>query len=115
MPEFDGVELMRWAHTYGHPEEWAKKAQAAWGLAEDRLIENKQLQRQRDELLTQHSRLVRELQAWRPAVEWLADLDKPWNAGKRRTVTLEQIIDRAREARDQVAAAQRTTTDGTER
>jgi hypothetical protein len=24
---FDPDELVRWAETYGHPEEWAKKAQ----------------------------------------------------------------------------------------
>lgn len=43
MTEFDGVELIQWAERYGHPEEWAKKAQAAWGLAEKRLIEIERL------------------------------------------------------------------------
>lgn len=31
---FDPDELVRWAESYGHPEEWAKRAQAAHGRAE---------------------------------------------------------------------------------
>ncbi len=36
---FDGDELVRWAELYGHPEEWAKKAQAAHMRAERAEIE----------------------------------------------------------------------------
>lgn len=45
MPAFDGVELVRWAETYGHPEEWAKKAQQAHNraeAAEERLALNRE-------------------------------------------------------------------------
>lgn len=31
---FDPDELVRWAENYGHPEEWAKKAQALHGQNE---------------------------------------------------------------------------------
>lgn len=31
---FDADELLRWAETYGHPEDWAKRAQAAHARAE---------------------------------------------------------------------------------
>lgn len=31
---FDPDDLVRWADMYGHPEEWAKRAQAASGRAE---------------------------------------------------------------------------------
>jgi len=31
---FNPDELVRWAETYGHPEEWAKLAQAAHARAE---------------------------------------------------------------------------------
>lgn len=31
---FDPDEILRWADTYGHPEEWAKRAQAADAEAE---------------------------------------------------------------------------------
>jgi hypothetical protein len=33
-PPFDAAELVRWAEMYGHPEEWAKLAQAAHARAE---------------------------------------------------------------------------------
>lgn len=32
---FDPDELVRWAEHYGHPEEWAKRAQAAHNRAEN--------------------------------------------------------------------------------
>lgn len=32
---FDADELVRWAETYGHPEGWAKRAQAAHNRAEN--------------------------------------------------------------------------------
>lgn len=31
---FDPADLVRWAEDYGHPEEWAKRAQAAHNRAE---------------------------------------------------------------------------------
>lgn len=34
MGPFDPAELVQWADTYGHPEEWAKRAQAAHMRAE---------------------------------------------------------------------------------
>lgn len=39
----DAHELVRWADTYGHPEEWAKKAQSLWA-------ENERLRRGLNEI-----------------------------------------------------------------
>lgn len=34
---YDPEELVRWADSYGHPEQWAKRAQQAHGKADRRL------------------------------------------------------------------------------
>ena len=46
---FDGIELIEWADKYGHPEEWAKKAQDLHAKNERLAGELAQVKAERDE------------------------------------------------------------------
>lgn len=61
---FDGIELMRWAETYGHPEEWAKRAQAAHSRAEDLASSLATLKAQADRYREALERVCGEVEAY---------------------------------------------------
>lgn len=48
---FDAEELLRWAETYGHPEEWAKRAQAAHTRGEEAEERAERAETERDEAI----------------------------------------------------------------
>lgn len=61
---FDPDELVRWAEMYGHPEEWAKRAQAAHAKYE-RFIE---------ELTAKlNAAGVPAMPSWPDAIDWLIE------------------------------------------
>jgi len=48
---FDAEELLRWAETYGHPEEWAKRGMAAHTRAEEAEERAERAETERDEAI----------------------------------------------------------------
>lgn len=62
---FDADELVRWAETYGHPEEWAKRAQAAHARAEAAESRLRECQEALDDLMAAVAREIADIRSGR--------------------------------------------------
>lgn len=66
---FDPDELVRWAETYGHPEEWAQKAKEAHAANEVLRARIDELVRDRNQVENEKQGIVGELEATDDALE----------------------------------------------